>query len=124
MEKVNHLENKKLYHILAISGIVLLIIAFLFDLKCIIKIIFKIPCPSCGLTRGFISIINLNFIEAVKYNILSIPIFICTIIFYILYILYIFLKKEYIFKYYNIFVKNYKIIIILFLISWVINIVK
>ena len=87
MEKANHLENKRLYSVLAISGIFILFIAFLFDIKCLFKLLFSIPCPSCGLTRAFKAIINLDFIGAIKYNLLSIPIFISMILYYVFYIL-------------------------------------
>lgn len=43
---------------------------------CPIKNIFGIRCFGCGLTRGFIEILNLNFKEATQHHILSIPIFI------------------------------------------------
>ena len=124
MEKVNLLENKALYNILAISGILLLVIAFLFDTKCLFKTIFSIPCPSCGLTRGFIAILGFKFIDALNYNLLSIPIFISGVLFYFFYVIFIFLKKDYIHKFYNFYIMNYKLVIILLLLSWIVNIVK
>jgi len=115
-----HLDNKKTYHILAISGVILLIIAFFYEPKCIFKMMFNIPCVSCGLTRAFFSIISLDFIGAFNYNILSIPLFVSIIVFYILYIF----NRKYLDKYFNYIVKNYKFIIIILGISWIINIVK
>ena len=121
----NHLENKKTnINILMISGTVLLLIIFLFRPVCIFKNIFNIPCPTCGLTRGFIEILHFDFIESLKYNILSIPIFISIIIFYLLYSVYILLKKEYIIIFVDLYIKNFKLIILLFIISWIVNIVK
>lgn len=52
--------------------------------SCIFKRIFNICCPGCGLTRSFRCILNFDFIEAIKYNILGIPLFICSIIFSIM----------------------------------------
>ena len=42
---------------------------------CLFKNIFGVPCPGCGLTRGFIAILHLNFKEATRHHILSVPIF-------------------------------------------------
>ena len=46
------------------------------NVECLFKKIFHISCPGCGLTRSFRSILNLDFINAFKYNILGIPLFI------------------------------------------------
>ena len=43
---------------------------------CIIKNLFGFSCPGCGLTRGFISILKLDFKSATQYNVLSIPLFV------------------------------------------------
>ena len=43
---------------------------------CPVKYIFGIECFGCGMTRGFMSILQLDFRSAVKYNILSLPLFI------------------------------------------------
>ena len=55
---------------------VYLAITNIFSFKCIFKDLFGIRCPGCGLTRSFISILNFDFISAIKYNFLGIPIFI------------------------------------------------
>lgn len=52
--------------------------------SCIFKRIFNICCPGCGLTRSFRCILNFDFIEAIKYNILGIPLFVSFIIFSIM----------------------------------------
>ncbi len=51
---------------------------------CPIKNIFGISCFGCGLTRGFVSILELKFLDALKYNVLSIPLFICILIYAVL----------------------------------------
>ena len=43
---------------------------------CPIKNLFGISCPGCGLTRGFICILKLDFYGAYRYNVLSIPLFV------------------------------------------------
>lgn len=42
---------------------------------CIFKNLFGFSCIGCGLTRGFVSVLKLNFKSAAEYNILSVPIF-------------------------------------------------
>ena len=115
------MDNKRILNIIAISGILLPFIVFIFDVKCIFKSISHIPCISCGLTRAFISIIHFDLISAIKYNVLSIPIIISIITFYILYFLYILFKINLIFNYYKIIYNNYKIIIIILLLGYIIN---
>lgn len=125
MLKVNHLENnKKIINILMISGILLAIIIFLFEPKCLFKEIFNIPCSICGMTRAFKYILNGNFLLALKLNLLSVPLIICLIVFYLLYFISNVFNKNYIYKFYAFVVKNYKILIAILFINWVINIVK
>lgn len=118
-----HLENKKEVNILVISGILFLLIILFFKPICIFKKIFNIPCITCGMTRAFKCILKLDLINAIKYNILSIPLFIFIIIFFTLYIISIILNKNYIYKFYNYMVKNIRIFIILLIISYIINLV-
>lgn len=58
---------------------------------CIFYHIFKIPCPGCGLTRGFIELSKLNVIKSLKYNILCIPILLT----FIIYTFLVIIKKDY-----------------------------
>ena len=124
MQKVILLQNKRIINILMVSGIILLLIIYFFHPGCLIKNIFKIPCPMCGITRGIISFLHLNFIESFKYNLLSIPIFIIILLFYVLYLISFIFKIDFVSCYYNYFVIHYKIIIYIFIINWVINIFK
>lgn len=118
------MKDKNVIDILAISGIGLPFIVFFFDTKCIFKAIFHIPCISCGLTRGFKSILKLDFVSAYEYNVLSIPLFIMISIFYITYLLSKILKKDYINKLYTYLCKYYYILIIFLVIGWIINLCK
>ena len=117
------MKDKNIIDVLAISGLILPFIVFFFDLKCIFKRIFNIPCISCGLTRAFISIIHLDFISALKYNVLSIPLFIFIIIFYILYFLNKIFNKDYIYHFYSIISNNYKVLLLLLIVTWFINLI-
>lgn len=51
---------------------------------CPIQGLFDIPCPGCGLTRGFIAILNFDFEEAIRYHVLSIPLFLGIFVYAIL----------------------------------------
>lgn len=57
--------------------IVTILFVMLFILKkeipCMFKSILGISCPGCGMTRAINEIIHLRFIDAFKFNILSIP---------------------------------------------------
>ena len=70
---------KRLINILIIGLFVLgflLVFIFHVPMLCLIKQGIGIYCPTCGVTRSFYSIFNLDFISAIKYNILGIPLFI------------------------------------------------
>lgn len=51
---------------------------------CPFKNFFGISCFGCGMTRGFISVLNFDFKSALKYNVLSVPLFICTALYFAL----------------------------------------
>lgn len=92
------------------------------NLDCILKKFTSIRCPGCGLTRAFRCILKLDFINAFKYNILSIPIFICILISIISLIYDIISNKNTCINLFNkIASKYYIIIILLLIITMVIN---
>ncbi len=51
-------------------GAVALIVAafYIFKVPCLFKLIFKIPCPGCGMTRAFISLFCLDLSGAFFLN--------------------------------------------------------
>lgn len=55
--------------------------------NCIVKQIFHFSCPACGFTRGFRAILSGNLLEAIQYNLLSIPVFLLLVIvtYYLIY---------------------------------------
>lgn len=91
-------------------------------IPCFFKYLTNIPCPGCGLTRSFISILNLELISAIKYNILGIPLFITIILLNIYLIKDIIYNKKSTITLINKILTNYKIIIFLLIISEIINI--
>ena len=116
--------NKNIIITLRISGITFLLIILFLKPVCRLKKITNIPCPICGVTRGILYFLKLDLLNAIKSNILSIPIFILGILFYILYFYSIAFKTKTVYKYYNYFVRNYKLIICILLINWIIEIIK
>lgn len=119
--------SKQYKLILTIFGILLvcgLLVVFVFDINCLFLSIFKIPCPGCGLTRAFRAIFEGNITLALKYNFLSIFIFIFLLVSLILFIIDIIKKSNYLEKYIISFKKYYLLIFILVVIAWIINIIK
>lgn len=93
-------------------------------IPCASKKLFGLSCPACGLTRAFKSILSLNFIDAIKYNFLSITIFIFLIILNI-YLIYDILtnnkKTNFLFTKLG---KHYILILIILIINAIINNIK
>lgn len=113
--------------ILLISIILLvfgILVVFVFDVNCIFKSITSIPCPGCGLTRGFRSLFSGNILKAEYYNILTIPIFLFFFVFGIMILFDIFRRDNKTEKFLKEISKHYIIIVLLVLITWIINIIK
>ena len=120
-------KKNKILILFSYLGLILILIFLLCTkphIPCLFKYIFKIPCPSCGMTRAFIAIISLKFIDAINYNILSIPLLLILIIIFITNIIDILYNKKYLNKLINYIIKHYYLIIILLIINWIINILK
>lgn len=63
---------------------------------CPINRLFGISCFGCGMTRAFASILKMDFLTAVKYNVLSIPLFIFILLYCVLAIIDFLLEKSFI----------------------------
>lgn len=116
---------KRLKNLLILFSIIIFVsiaISSKIKLVCVFKKYLNINCPGCGLTRAFKSILSFDLITATKYNVLSIPLFICMIIFIFSIIKDIVLNKETIIVFLNnIFKRHYVILLIIIFITMIIN---
>ncbi len=115
-------KSKKILILALYIGLILIFLFCVkFHIQCLFKNFFHISCPGCGLTRAFIAIFNFNFLESFSYNILAFPLFCFLIIVFILDLYDLFFNKNYLIRLINIITKNYSLILILLLISFLIN---
>lgn len=116
---------KRLKNLLILFSIIIFVsiaISSKIKLVCVFKKYLNINCPGCGLTRAFKSILSFDLITATKYNVLSIPLFICMIIFIFSIIKDIALNKETTIVFLNnIFKRHYVILLIIIFITMIIN---
>lgn len=51
-------------------SVIALIVAifYIFNVPCLFKLLFKIQCPGCGITRAYISLMHLDFAKAFELN--------------------------------------------------------
>ena len=87
-------------HSLSVGFVFFVILVFLTKIfsvsLCPIKSIFGISCFGCGMTRGFISILNFDFKTAFEYNVLSIPLFVAITLYCLFFLIDFFLDKNYV----------------------------
>ena len=76
-----------LYSLYLISILIILLFSIydfilldIIDSKCSFYELTKLPCPTCGLTRGFISISNGHIFDALSYNFIAVLLYIFLII--------------------------------------------
>lgn len=127
--KIKNTNNRKrhtLHSIIVgfVFFIALFILTKIFSTSlCPIKNIFSISCFGCGMTRGFISILNFNFKTAFKYNVLSIPLFLCIFLYFLCALIDIFFDKNYIYTIEKHLSKKYMYLIypIILIISTILN---
>ena len=116
---------KRLKNLLILFSIIIFVsiaISSKIKIVCVFKKYLNINCPGCGLTRAFKSILSFDLITATKYNVLSIRLFICMIIFIFSIIKDIVLNKETTIVFLNnIFKRHYVILLIIIFITMIIN---
>lgn len=121
MLQENHLKTKKIL----VLGTELVSFYFLFilkrDIPCVFNTYLHIRCPECGMTRAFRMILSFNLIEAFKYNILSIPLFVFLIFLNLYIILDIYKEKGRVQKYLKTISKFYIPILIFVVLSIFVN---
>ncbi len=113
----NGLSKKKLLTLRSLGvGLAFFILLFavssILDITiCPVKRFLHVSCLGCGMTRGFVSILKLDFASACKYNILSVPIFICVLIYALLAVIDVAFDKSYVIKVERIMVNKYMFIL-------------
>ena len=114
-------ENKRLIIFFLLLSIFLLLILFNFKFNCPIKSIFHIACPGCGLTRSITSLLHLDILNSIYYNILGIPLFLFLVTSYLLIVIDIIKKRNYLQSFLHRLSKYYLVIIILLIITFILN---
>ena len=63
--RIPKLKEKLIY-----CGIILAVIGvmYFFKIPCLFKLLLKIECPGCGMTRAYISLLHLDIKKAFAYN--------------------------------------------------------
>ena len=63
--KISNIKDK----IISLASIVaIVVIMYCFEIPCLFKFAFDIPCPGCGMTRAYLSLIKLDFIAALNFH--------------------------------------------------------
>lgn len=93
-------------------------------LYCLFKKVFNIQCPICGMTRAVKSLLQLNIITSLHYNLLVIPVLVFLAIIILLLIYDIIFNKKKIEAIFNYLGKYYLLIILIFVINMIINNIK
>ncbi len=63
--KITKLKDKILT---TLAAAIVILIMYVFDLSCPFLSLFDIPCPGCGMTRAYISLLNLNVKGAFSFH--------------------------------------------------------
>jgi len=97
-----------------------------FSVPCLFYLVFRIPCPACGLTRAFVMASRFNFVGAVSMNILFLPIVVGGAAFFVGAVLDFFWGKDLV-NWLNLLLARWWVITlaaVLMLTSWGINIYR
>lgn len=116
--------TKTKINIIMISIFTFLLIVFLFEPSCLFYKYIGFPCPSCGMTRALKYLLKGDILLTIKTNLLCIPLFAFIIMITFIYLYSLIFKKKYINTFLDKIANNYKTIIVLISINWIVNIVK
>lgn len=114
-------DNKRLIIFFILISFFLLIILLKFNIPCILKELFSISCPGCGLTRSIFALLNFSLGKSLYYNILGLPLFLVLFITYILIVVDIIKKENYLTSFWLFISSHYKIVIFLIILTFIIN---
>lgn len=64
--------RKNIKYIAFFAVIFYIIILYKLDIHCPFYAVFGVPCPTCGITRGFISLVRLDFADSFLYHPLAV----------------------------------------------------
>lgn len=93
------MNKNRIFKILTLIGIILIgVVVFYFGWNCPFKKAFHLACPGCGITRAFYSLLELDILSAIRYNILAIPLFLILVVSVVLLIIEIIFNKNVYFK--------------------------
>lgn len=120
----NNINKKIVLIVLSILFIYGILIMFVLDIHCAFKAITGIACPFCGLTRGFRALLCGSIIQAEKYNVLTIPMFLFLLTIIVLFVQDIIRKDNKMELFLKKVKDNYLLIIVLIAICYIINIVR
>ncbi len=119
------MNNRRLTVLISIILLVFgILVVFVFDVDCVFKSTIGVPCPGCGLTRGFRELLSGHLLKAEGYNVLTIPIFLFLLIFFVLLVYDLCFKEEMVSLFFTKIVNTYKVILFIVLISWIVNIIR
>lgn len=118
---------KTKYHYLLLGVIICFLVLFLnsnIPFECLFRKYLNIKCGTCGLTRGFIAVLQLDFLAATKYNLFTIPLFFSLIVYFLISLFDIVTRRHYINYFYNFVYKSKYIILICYTINFIYNNLK
>ena len=65
--------KKIIFRVIITAAITLFLLYQGFSMPCPIRVVFKIPCPTCGMTRALVCLLKFDFRLSLYYNPLTIP---------------------------------------------------
>ena len=115
--------------LLAYAAVVLMFIAAVnmsIYIPCVFKLLFGIPCPGCGLFRAGVLLSRLDFVNAIRMNIMLLPLLIVGVIHFTCALIDALSNKGAIVRFNAFLAKKWVIAaaILLMIVSWYYNIVR